>query len=112
MSHFALVTNGIVEQVIVAEQDFIDLLPNKDSWIQTSYNTKGNQHAQGGIPLRGNYAGIGYTYDAINDVFYGQQPFASWTLNQSTWIWEAPTPMPTDGVYIWDEEQLKWVKYD
>lgn len=110
MAHYAKVNNGIVEQVIVAEADFfntfIDSTPG--TWIQTSYNTYGNQHPNG-TPLRGNYAGIGYIYDAINDVFYAPQPFASWILNESTWLWEAPVAMPTDGkVYVWDESIINW----
>lgn len=107
MSHFAKIENGIVAQVIVAEQDFIDTLEGQ--WIQTSYNTLGNQHKLGGTPLRGNFAGIGFTYDQQNDVFYTPQPYPSWTLNQSTWLWEAPTPMPQDGKpYRWDEATLSW----
>lgn len=110
MAHYAKVYNGIVTQVITAESDFfntfIDSTPG--TWIQTSYNTYGNQHPNG-TPLRGNYAGIGYIYDAINDVFYAPKPFASWTLNESTWLWEAPVAMPTDGkVYVWDESIINW----
>ena len=110
MAHYAKVNNGIVEQVIVAEADFfntfVDTSPG--TWIQTSYNTHGNQHPEG-RPLRGNYAGIGYTYDATNDVFYAPKPFPSWTLNESTWLWEAPVAYPTDGKrYIWDEATTNW----
>jgi hypothetical protein len=62
-------------------------------------------------PLRGNYAGIGFTYDRTNDVFYAPKPYSSWTLNQSTWLWEAPTPMPTTGgPYKWDEPTTSWVE--
>jgi len=108
MAHFAKIENGLVAQVIVAEQDVIDSGAFGTGWVQTSYNTYGGQHPEG-RPLRGNYAGIGYTYDQTNDVFYAPQPFASWTLNQSTWLWESPTPMPMDGnLYIWDEETLTW----
>jgi len=111
MAHYAKVNNGIVEQVIVAEADFfktfVDSSPG--AWIQTSYNTIGNKHTQGGTPLRGNYAGIGYTYDQANDVFYAPQPFASWNLNKDTWTWEAPTPMPTDKPYKWEESSQSWV---
>jgi len=112
MGHFAKVVDGKVTQVIVAEQEFfntfVDTSPG--TWIQTSYNTIGGQHTQGGTPLRGNYAGIGYTYDQANDVFYGPQPYASWVLNHSTWTWEAPTPMPTEGgPYRWDEPTVAWV---
>jgi hypothetical protein len=110
MSHFAKVLDGKVTQVIVAEpeffENFVDSSPG--AWIQTSYNTHGNQHPEG-RPLRGNYAGVGFTYDATNDVFYEPQPFASWTLNQSTWLWEAPTPYPQDGkLYQWDEATTSW----
>jgi hypothetical protein len=108
MSHFAKVENGIVTQVIVAEQEFINT--QQGTWIQTSYNTKGNVHANGGTPLRGNYAGIGSTYDSVHDVFYGLKPYPSWSLNTNNWLWEAPTPYPTDGkVYQWDEVNKKWV---
>jgi hypothetical protein len=111
MSHFAKVTDGKVTQVIVAEKEFFDTFVDSSpgQWIQTSYNTQGNQHKLGGTPLRGNYAGIGYTYDATHDVFYAPQPFPSWTLNESTWIWEAPVDYPTDGKeYIWDESITNW----
>ena len=114
MSHFAKVFNGKVVQVIVAEQEFfntfIDTTPGQ--WIQTSYNTIGNEHPEN-RPLRGNYAGIGYTYDEEHDVFYPPQPFASWTLNTSRWLWEPPVPFPTDSTdYIWDESVKNWVKQD
>jgi hypothetical protein len=108
MSHFAKIENGLVTEVIVAEQDFIDTISGQ--WVQTSYNTHGNQHPEG-RPLRGNYAGIGDTYDQNNDVFYSPQPYPSWSLNQSTWLWEAPIPMPTDGLYIWNENLLNWIKF-
>ena len=111
MGHFAKVVDGKVTQVIVAEQEFFDTFVDSSpgAWIQTSYNTIGGKHTQGGTPLRGNYAGIGYTYDQANDVFYAPQPYASWVLNHSTWTWEAPTPMPQDGnPYVWDEPTVAW----
>ena len=110
MSHYAKVVDGKVTQVIVAEADFFDTFidTSPGTWLQTSYNTQGNQHPEG-RPLRGNYAGIGYTYDKANDVFYATQPFPSWVLNNATWTWEAPTPMPTDGkFYQWDEATTSW----
>lgn len=121
MSHFAKVENGKVTQVIVAEQDFIDsgAVGSPSQWVQTSYNTRGGVHyGQDGQPsadqskaLRGNYAGIGYSYDYINDVFIPPKPFNSWTLNNTTWTWDAPTPMPTDGkLYQWDEATKAWTE--
>ena len=110
MSHFAKVIDGKVTQVIVAESEFFDTFVDSSpgTWIQTSYNTHGNQHPEN-RPLRGNYAGIGYTYDQTNDVFYAPQPFPSWSLNQSTWSWEAPISMPIDGkIYGWDEATQTW----
>jgi hypothetical protein len=111
MSHFAKVLDGKVTQVIVAEPEFfntfVDTSPG--AWIQTSYNTHGNQHTNGGTPLRGNYAGIGYTYDRTNDVFYAPRPFASWILNETTWLWEAPVAMPDDDKkYEWNEATTSW----
>jgi hypothetical protein len=115
MSHFAKVLDGKVIQVIVAEPDFfntfIDTTPGE--WIQTSYNTRYNEHTLGGTPLRGNFAGIGYTYDKTNDVFITPKPYNSWVLNTETWNWEAPTPMPTDGKYYrWNESTTSWVEVE
>jgi len=118
MSHYAKVVNNVVTQVIVAEADFfktfVDSSPGQ--WIQTSYNTKGGVHygndgkPDSGQALRGNYAGIGYIYDAKDDVFYAPQPFPSWTLNKTNWTWEAPIPFPADGkMYTWDETTKSWV---
>ena len=111
MSHFAKVENNLVTQVIVAEPDFIatGALGDPAAWIQTSYNTQGNSHPEG-RPLRGNYAGIGYTYDSVNDVFYAPQPYPSWTIGPTDWIWQPPVPYPTDGgTYTWDEATQSWV---
>jgi hypothetical protein len=109
MSHFARVNaQGIVESVIVAEQDFIDTLIDKTSWVQTSYNTYGGFHPQGN-PLRKNYAGIGYTYDAKIDAFIPPKPYNSWVLNEDTCLWECTIPMPTDGnIYVWNENTFSW----
>ena len=109
MSHFAKIENNIVTTVIVAEQEFIDT--QDGTWVQTSYNTYGNVHygqdgnADGGVALRGNYAGIGYTYDATNDVFYSPKPYASWTLGSNSWLWNPPITYPDDDKnYYWDED--------
>jgi hypothetical protein len=79
-------------------------------WVQTSYNTRGNQHPEG-RPLRKNYAGVGYTYDAQRDAFIPPKPFASWLLNENTCLWEAPVPFPRDDKYYsWDETQQNWIE--
>jgi len=112
MGHFAKVSNGKVVQVIVAEPEFFNTFIDSSAgtWLQTSYNTHGNKHPNG-TPLRGNFAGIGYTYDQANDVFYPPQPYPSWVLSHETWLWSAPTPYPDDGdIYAWDEPTTSWVK--
>ena len=112
MSHFAKVENGIVTQVIVIEQDVLNLghWGDPSLWVQTSYNTSGGVHLLGGTPLRKNYAGIGYSYDASRDAFIPPKTYDSWVLNESTCWWEAPVPMPTDNQsYQWDEPTLSWV---
>ena len=111
MAHFAKVENGVVTQVIVIEQDVLNFGNWGDpaSWIQTSYNTQGGVHTQGGNPLRKNFAGVGFTYDSQRDAFIPPKPFASWVLNDETCLWGAPTPMPTDDkTYIWDETTTSW----
>jgi hypothetical protein len=113
MAHFAKVNNGIVEQVIVAEPEFFDTFVDSSpgQWIQTSYNTHGGVHTNGGTPLRKNYAGIGFSYDATRDAFIPPKPYASWTLNDDTCLWDSPTPIPTEGgPYIWDESTTSWVE--
>ena len=117
MAYFAEVNNGEVVRVLAVSdknqhrgQDFLaNDLELGGTWIQTSYNTIGGVHTLGGTPLRKNYAGIGMIYDAERDTFYAPKPFASWTLNEETCLWEAPTPMPSDGKrYLWNEEELSW----
>jgi hypothetical protein len=112
MSHFAKVENGLVTQVVVAEQEFIDTGALGHGWVQTSYNTIGGVHTQGGTPLRGNYAGVGFTYDVTNDVFYAPQPFDNWIMN-SSWLWVPPIAMPVDEYfYTWNQETTAWVQGD
>jgi hypothetical protein len=103
MAHYAKVENGIVTQVIVAEQDFIDsgAIGDPAQWIQTSYNGT----------IRNNYAGIGYTYDADIDAFIAPKPFDSWVLDTATAIWKAPVEKPTDEkTYVWNEDTLSWIE--
>lgn len=91
MSHFAKVEDGIVTEVLVIEQDVIDtgIFGDPDMWVQTSYNTIAGQHPEG-RPLRKNFAGIGYTYDATRDAFIPPRPAPDWVLNEETCCWEAP----------------------
>ena len=111
MSHFAKVENGIVTQVIVAEQDVIDSGLFGTGWVQTSYNTHGGQHPES-RPLRKNFAGVGFTYDSTRDAFIAPKPFASWVLNETNCQWEAPVSYPTDGKhYVWNEATNSWVEF-
>ena len=110
MAHFAKVVGGIVTEVIVAESDFfdtfVDTTPGK--WIQTSYNTHGGVHSEGGTPLRYNFAGIGYNYDKDADAFYPPKPYDSWTLNTKTYLWESPVAYPSSGHHVWNEDTQSW----
>lgn len=117
MSHFAKIENGTVTQVIVAEQDFINsgAVGDPNSWVQTSYNTRKGVHygpdgqPDGGVALRKNYAGIGYTYDSARDAFVPPKPFDSWQLDETTCQWAAPVPYPTDDQkYVWNESARSW----
>jgi len=122
MSHFAKCVDGTVVQVIVAEpeffESFVDSSPGE--WIRTSYNTRGGVHIdpETGEPsadqtkaLRFNYAGIGFTFDRERDAFIQPKPFASWTLNEDSCLWESPVPYPTDDkIYQWDETSISWVE--
>lgn len=113
MAHFAKVVNGIVTQVIVAEADFFSTFVDNSpgQWIQTSYNTRGGIHygEGGGTPLRKNFAGIGYTYDETKDAFIPPQPYASWTLDNDSCLWQAPVTYPDDGqTYVWNEITTSW----
>lgn len=110
MAHFAEIdADNKVVRVIVADTKEWCEQNLGGTWIQTSYNTFGGEHKLGGTPLNKNYAGIGYSWDGTG--FAAPQPFPSWKLNAETYIWEAPTPMPTDGkFYNWDEPTLSWVE--
>lgn len=115
MANYAKIENNLVVDVISATDDFIATLDGE--YVQTSRNTRGNTHyGQDGLPdglpaLRGNYAGIGYIYDRDNDVFYAQQPYPSWTLSSTYWVWAAPVAKPSeDKLYSWDEASLSWVE--
>ena len=117
MAHWAEIdSDNIVTRVLVVAdnvedgQAFLaDELGLGGTWKKTSYNTIGGVHTNGGTPFRKNFAGIGYTFDAAKDAFIPPKPFASWTLNNASCLWEAPTAMPTDEkLYTWDEETTSW----
>jgi len=125
MAHFAQIDNNnkVVQVIVVDTKDTSDAFGvEKESigeafcerlfggvWKKTSYNTQAGVNVRGGEALRGNYAGIGYTYDPTNDVFYPAQPYASWTISAPTWTWTAPVAMPTDGkMYTWNEDKKAW----
>lgn len=115
MAHFAKVLNGTVINVIVAEESFFETFIDNSpgSWIQTSYNTRGGIHynpetgnPDGGVALRKNYAGVGYTYDAVKDAFIAPKPYTSWLLDEETCLWYPPVEKPDDGgIYIWNEQK-------
>lgn len=118
MAHYAFLDdNNVVTEVIVGKNEGED---GKNWELQygafrnqvckrTSYNTLGGVHKNGGTPFRKNYAGIGYTYDQTRDAFIPPRPFASWQLNDTTCLWDSPTPMPDDGkIYTWNEDATAW----
>jgi hypothetical protein len=116
MAHFAGVNDeGIVERVVVVSnefeingQEYLNNLGVGGRWIQTSYNTYGGVHANGGDSLRYNYAGIGYSYDEIRDAFIAPQPFPSWILDEETCLWNPPVPPPSP-LHVWDESTQQWI---
>jgi hypothetical protein len=122
MANFAHISNGIVDNVIVVEQDVINsgAFGSASEWIQTSYNTRGGVYYEpnSNTPaldqtkaLRKNYAGLGYSYDSVRDAFISPKPYTSWTLNELSCVWEPPVPRPVDGsAYRWDEATANWVQ--
>jgi hypothetical protein len=100
-------SNGIEQEVIGI--DFLTKLTGYPVWKQTSYNTHGGIHNNGGTPLRKNHAGIGYTYDEDRDAFIPKKPYNSWILNEDTCLWESPVAKPNDeNEYTWNESTLTW----
>jgi len=113
MAHYAKVDQGRVLKVIVADEDYINSFVDTEpgNWIQTSYNTRGGVHILGGTPLRKNFAGVNYTYDAQRDAFIPPKEFNSWVLNETTCLWEAPVAHPNENGegYKWNESTTSWV---
>lgn len=125
MAHYAFIGEDNIVFRVVVGRDENDLEVGVTSWedyfqskeaegvtvLRTSYNTYGGVHAEGGVPLRKNYAGRGFRYDAELDAFIPPQPFESWSLNEETCLWEAPIAYPNDGKeYYWDEESGSWIE--
>jgi hypothetical protein len=123
MAHYAFIKDNLVTEVIVGKDEnetapegysdweayYLTLRTDQDSCKRTSYNTISNTHRESGTAFRGNFAGIGYTYDEVNDVFYPPSPYDSWSLD-SNWVWQPPVAYPDDGEgYTWDEDTETWV---
>ena len=128
MAHFAKIGVGNVvvkvhvvsNDVATSEQAGVDFLNNlyksRDVWVQTSYNTKSGVHLNGGTPFRKNYAGVGYTYDQSRDAFIPPKKYKSWTLNETTCLWDPPVAKPelteeqinNKNYYSWNEETQQW----
>jgi hypothetical protein len=116
MSHFAKLDENNVVVFVTVGREKDDGKEAKlsartgDVYKQTSYNTRGGVHLLGGTPLRKNFAGLGYTYDADRDAFIPPKPYDSWLLNEDTCLWQSPVPIPNDGqLYEWNEENQEWV---
>ena len=121
MAHFAKIGIGnIVEKIEVISNDIatteqagVEFLQKlykiRDTWKQTSFNTRSGEHLLGGTPFRKNYAAIGYKYDQTRDAFIPPKPFNSWTLNETTCLWDPPVVKPDDGQrYSWNETNQTW----
>jgi hypothetical protein len=116
MAHWAQIDkNNLVVRVTVGDnadpsEGYDWLVENLGgTWLKTSYNTVAGQHVNGGTPFRGNFAGIGFTYDEERDAFIPPKPFESWPLDETTFNWVAPIQYPADGAeYEWDEEAGAW----
>jgi len=120
MAHYAFLDdNNIVTEVIVGVDEGVDGIDWEQHYGEfrgqvckrTSYNTHGGIHKDGGTPYRGNYAGVGLIYDEMIDAFIHPQPYESWMLNNSTFLWEPPVPYPTgEAEYVWDEPSVSWIE--
>jgi hypothetical protein len=128
MAHFVKlgIGNKVIQGVVVhndvatSEQAGVDFLNNlygtNDIWKQTSYNTIGGVHLQGGTPFRKNFAGIGFKYDQTRDAFIPPTPYPSWTLNETTCLWDPPVVKPeltqeqidNNNYYNWNEATTSW----
>tara|TARA_X000001388_G_C2118647_1_gene80598 strand:+ start:108 stop:497 length:390 start_codon:yes stop_codon:yes gene_type:complete len=126
MAHYAFIKDNLVTEVITGvdeddtstlpseysswEEFYLTQRPGQDTCKRTSYNTVGNTHTDEGTPFRGNYAGVGFTYDSSNDVFIEPKPYPSWVLDEDKWQWKAPVDMPNEEgkFYNWNEDTTSW----
>jgi hypothetical protein len=113
MAHYAVLDNNNIVTLVHVGKDEDEGDTNWEEYYgakRTSFNTSGGVHANDDTPFRKNYAGIGYTYDEERDAFIPPQPYASWTLNEDTCLWDSPVPYPSEGVHEWDEDNQEWVE--
>lgn len=122
MAHYAFLNENNIVTAVIVGRDEDDLVEGVTSWedyygaakgrrcLRTSYNTQGGVHVDGGVAFRGNYAGKGFEYREDLDAFIAPQPFPSWSLNEETFTWGPPIPMPESGSWVWDEESGAWVE--
>lgn len=124
MAHYAFIDNDNIVVEVIPGRDEWEIIDGITDWeayyttrreglraLRTSYNTVGNSHVTGGVPYRGNYAGLGFTYDEDLDAFIPPKPYDSWSLNEDTFLWKAPVDYPEDGgEYEWDEETVSWTE--
>lgn len=116
MAHYAFLDNNNVVTHVIAGCDEDGVHDWEVFYSQavgqrckrTSFNTRNNRHAGGGVPFRGNYAGVGYRYDDSRDAFIPPQPFPSWTFDDAICDWVAPAPRPEDGTWFWNEDDQHW----
>jgi len=128
MAHYAVLNSDNMVISVFSGRDEDDISHGVTDWesyysnvhggktvLRTSYNTHGNEHRNGGTPFRGNYAGVGFTYDPDRDAFIPPQPFPSWVLNPTTLNWVAPVAEPDfdpdnpNQQWAWDEDSLSWL---
>ena len=113
MAHYAVLDNNNIVTLVHVGKDEDEGDTNWEEYYgakRTSYNTFGGVHKTGDTPFRKNYAGIGCTYDEERDAFIFPQPYASWTLNEDTCLWDSPVPYPSEGMFEWDEDNQEWVE--
>ena len=118
MAYYAFLDSNNVVIEVIPGKDETDTSYDWEEWYgkfrgqpckRTSYNTYANTHRLNGTPYRKNFGQIGFTYDASRDAFIPPKPYASWTLNEDTCLWQAPITRPEPWrAYVWNEDSLSW----